>query len=590
MKIRCSRKLFSLVVTGLWGAGFFASVMAQGADGGGRDTKISYPSATVNGQVAHMELDTGSSYTSLTKSGAARLGVKVLPPPAEDADRKGKAPIGLAEGVTLTLGTQKVVAPLSVINMPWYIRFFTNWDPDGLVGWTEVKDNILVFDSVQRTVASVAKLPAETAHWLKVKVRDDGVLTIDLPMGGDKVGTILVDTGSPFGVCLPPEQFQAWHDAHPNVRLSNVPYYGPDAGDTSTEEGWADTIKVGNLTLSDVPVSQAGPEEVREFKNFAGSFGLYVLLRMDLVVDGKNHVAYLQPRPPPGPPYPGVVRPGYRSNAGAPVQNWDWSVADNVRVHTAGLFSFSADYKIKTKDYDGAIGDSNHALALEPKNSEALIARGLAKDAKGDHDGAIADDTQAIGLDAKNFLPMHHRAVAEESKGDLAASIADFKRALEIDDTDSDAWIGLGQDYQNTLDFPGALEAYSKAAEIQPDDADYPRLYRELLQLQQGSAPPLFAKLVAGWAEGWTKNLGQFITGGMDETALLKAAETRGDETVNGQKCEAYYFIGAMRLLNGDKAGAKEAFQKSLDTGEQDYYEYKFARAALKRLNISPAP
>lgn len=574
-----------MAVLGL--AGIFAGPKVRGAAGpeaGGHNTKVIYPNATVNGQAAQMDLDTGSSYTSLTKSGADRLGVKILPPPPDDAGRKGKAPIGLAESVTLALGSQKITAPLSVINMPWYMRFLMNWDADGLVGWTEVKDNILVFDSVQRTITSVPRLPAETANWMKVKVRDDGVLTLDLPMADGKVGTILVDTGSPFGVCLPPEQFKAWHDAHPNVVLSKIPYYGPDAGDTSTQEGWADTIKVGNLTLSDVPVSQAGPEEVREFKDFAGSFGLYVLLRMDLVVDGRNHMAYLQPRPPPGPPYPGVVRRGNRNISGAPVKDWDWSVADNIRVHTSGLYAFAANYKVKTKDYDGAIGDSDRALEQDGKNAGALLTRGLAKDEKGDHDGAIADDTAAIALKPEGSLGFEQRAIAEESKGELPASIADFKRALELDETDADAWIGLGQDYEEQQDTARALEAYAKVAEIQPDDADYPRLYRELLQLQQGAAPPLFEKLVANWADGWTKHVGQFITGALDEAGLLKSAETRGDETVSGQKCEAYYFIGAMRLIHGDKPGAREAFQKSLDTGEQDYYEYKFARAALARL------
>ena len=587
MKIGCNRKRDTLVVAGFWLAALGMAPVARGAadaGSGGHDTKVTYPNATINGQPARMDLDTGSSYTSLTKSGADRLAVEILPPPPDDDSRKGKAAIGLAESVTLTLGSQKITAPLSVINMPWYMRFLMDWNADGLVGWTEIKDNILVFDSVQRTVTAVPRLPAETANWMKVKVRDDSVLTLDLPMADGKVGTILVDTGSPFGVCLPPAQFKAWQDAHPNVALTKIPYYGPDAGDTSTEEGWADTITVGNLTLSDVPVSQAGPEEVAEFKDFAGSFGLYVLLRIDLVVDGRNHVAYLQPRPPPGPPYAGVVRPGFKRNPAAPVKGWEWSVSDNIRVHTTELYVSAADYKIKTKDYYGAISDCNRALAQDAKDRAALMTRALAKDGCGDHAGAITDNTAAIALKPEDSLGFHQRAVAEESKGDLAASIADFKRALELDQTDTDAWIGLGQDYQEQQNFAEALDAYAKGAEQQPNDADYPRLYRELLQLQQGNAPALFAKLVAGWADGWTKRLGEFVTGTLDEAGLLQAAETRGNETVSGQKCEAYYFIGAIRLIHGNAAGAREAFQKSLDTGEQDYYEYKFARAALARL------
>jgi tetratricopeptide (TPR) repeat protein len=558
---------------------------ADASESGGHDSKVAYPAATVNGQPAHFELDTGSSSTSFMLKGANRLGLKILPPPAEDMSRKGEAPIGLSESVHVTLGSQSFTAPLSVINMPWYSSFISDWNPDGLVGWSEVRHNILVFDSVQRIVSSVPKLPAVTVNWLKVKVRDDSVLTIDLPMPDGKVGTILIDTGSPFGVCLPPAAWQAWRDAHPDVPLATVPYFGPDAGNAQALEGWADEISVGNLTLTDVPVSQASDVEAKQFENFAGAFGMYVLLRMDLVVDGDNHAAYLSPRPPPGPPYAGVPRPHYRANAAAaPVKNWDWSVADNVVIKSADLFVESARYKTKNEDFAGAIAACNQALDIDPENIDAYVLRGAAKDSLGDYDGAIADDNAAIAIEPKSDGAFDNRAIAEENKGDLAASIADHRHAIDLEAKNPDAWIGLGLDYQIQGNVTAAIDAYSQAVAIQPDDADYPRLYRELLQIQQGSPSPQFAKALATWPDGWTKHLGQFLAGLIDETALLAAAEKRGDETVRGQQCEANYFIGAMRVIHGDLAGARDSFQKSLATDERDYYEFKFARAALAKL------
>jgi tetratricopeptide (TPR) repeat protein len=580
---------FGVIFAGLSQAVDFVSPrtnapVTEANDPGGHDAKVAYPNATVNGQPAHLELDTGSSSTSFMLAGANRLGLKILPPPAEDMSRKGEAPIGLSEPVKVTIGSQSFTAPLEVINMPWYSTFISTWNPDGLVGWSEVRHNILVFDSVQRVVSSVPKLPAVTANWLKVKVRDDSVLTIDLPMPDGTVGTILIDTGSPFGVCLPPATWQAWRDAHPDVPLTTVPYFGPDAGNTQALEGWADEISVGNLTLTDVPVSQASDGESKQFENFAGAFGLYVLLRMDLIVDADDHAAYLSPRPPPGPPYAGVPRPHFRASLTAPVQNWNWSVANNVVLKSADLYVASARYKVKIEDFKGAIADANLALAIDPKNLDALVMRGSAKDSLGDYDGAIADDNAAIAIEPKSDGAFDNRAIAEESKGDLAASIADHRHAIDLDAKNPDAWIALGLDYQIQGNFTDALDAYSKAVDTQPDNADYPRLYRELLQVQMGSPPPQFAKALSTWPDGWTKHLGQFLAGMMDESALLAAAEKRGDETVRGQQCEANYFIGAMRVIHGDLAGARASFQKSLATDERDYYEFKFARAALAKL------
>jgi lipoprotein NlpI len=96
--------------------------------------------------------------------------------------------------------------------------------------------------------------------------------------------------------------------------------------------------------------------------------------------------------------------------------------------------------------------------------------------------------------------------------------------------------------------------------------------------------PADFAQTVGGWKEGWTKTIGQFLTGQRDEAALLAAAEKSDQEPVAGQRCEAWYFAGQMRLLKGDQAGAREAFQKALATNQTNYNEYLFAQAALARL------
>ncbi len=71
----------------------------------------------------------------------------------------------------------------------------------------------------------------------------------------------------------------------------------PGAGEVNAEDVWADKIKLGQISLLDVPVRPANDFEASGVENYAGTLGLYALGRMDLVVDGKNGFAYL---PVPG--------------------------------------------------------------------------------------------------------------------------------------------------------------------------------------------------------------------------------------------------------------------------------------------------
>jgi hypothetical protein len=117
----------------------------------------------------------------------------------------------------------------------------------------------------------------------------------------------------------------------------------------------------------------------------------------------------------------------------------------------------------------------------------------------------------------------------------------------------------------------------------------YTRLYRETLQMRLGKAPPDFILTVATWPDGWAKTIGQFLGGVVDEKVLFASAQTSDFEPVAGQLCEAYYFAGMMRLMNGDEKTARQYFQKSLATGIKDYNEYRFAAAELVRLDDAAA-
>ena len=76
----------------------------------------------------------------------------------------------------------------------------------------------------------------------------------------------------------------------------------------------------------------------------------------------------------------------------------------------------------------------------------------------------------------------------------------------------------------------------------------------------------------------------RLLTGDLSENDFLKAAGIGDEKQARNQKCEAYFYAGTVRLLDGDKSTATDYFKKCLETGVKDYYEYQSAAAELALL------
>ena len=120
-------------------------------------------------------------------------------------------------------------------------------------------------------------------------------------------------------------------------------------------------------------------------------------------------------------------------------------------------------------------------------------------------------------------------------------------------------------------DFSDALADYDKVIELNSDDSASVRLHRQTLLRRLGRPPEDFSTTVAGWKDGWIKTIGLFVADRLDEQALLAAVEKKDSVPAPSQQCEAFYYIGMKRLFNGDKAGARDFFQKSVATGVREY-------------------
>ena len=525
-----------------------AAVLLAGCASEPATPRVVFTGLAINGRPVQMMLDTGAASTVLYSTAAKRAGLNfTVPRPAIPAGAF-EIVAGMSEPARVTMGSQAFTTRLPVFSVPPSQALRSRALRDGVIGWPEVRDNILLFDAADSTVLSVAQLPQETSEWLKLKVRPHDTLLLETPLSDGKTGLILVDTGAPQGVQLAPEQWQETRAAHPEAPVNIVNHSTWSTGSFAARAMWANEIKLGALTLTGMPVENMPPSEAAWITKacpgaeVAGVIGLAALNRVDLVVDGENGFAYLRPKRSNGSPLHG--------GAG------DWRVAENVRLSCDHLLVRSGIDECSSGNFDAAIADYSRALAINPKNAEAYANRALARLEKGDSAGAASDDTCALEFDPKNPGIYAGRALARQILGAFSGAVSDYDKVIELSAGDS----------------PGA------------------RLHRQILLRRLGRPEAEgFAKNVAAWKDGWSKSLGLFVAGQLDEQGLLAAVEKKDGKPALNQQCEAFYYIGMERLFHGDKAGAQEFFQRAVGTGVRGYIEYQFANAELARLN-RPAP
>jgi lipoprotein NlpI len=84
----------------------------------------------------------------------------------------------------------------------------------------------------------------------------------------------------------------------------------------------------------------------------------------------------------------------------------------------------------------------------------------------------------------------------------------------------------------------------------------------------------------------WQLCVGRFLAGDLTETNFFsQASETAARPTdVPGQQCEADYYAGMKRLLDGDKSAAIDLLGKCVASGQDNYSEYFSAKAELAEL------
>ena len=272
-------------------------------------------------------------------------------------------------------------------------------------------------------------------------------------------------------------------------------------------------------------------------------------------------------------------------------------LAASLVFPTYGIAETAADYnnrglaKVGKGDFDGAIADYSRALKLDPKFAAAYTNRGIVKVREGDFDGAIADYSRALKLDPKFAAAYRRRGIAKQDESDLDGAIADYNRALELDPKFAIAYADRGISHLSSRHWSEALKDFNHFFDLSKDEQDYPRLFVWMITVRLNGADAANKDLTAYLDSrsnvapiDWFSKLAGYVLGKVTEADLFAAAKSPDTKTERGQLCEAWFFSGMKKLLDGDKVAAADHFRKSIATEQKIFVEYQFAQAELKSL------
>ncbi|MDQ8757655.1 tetratricopeptide repeat protein [Sphingosinicella sp. LHD-64] len=121
----------------------------------------------------------------------------------------------------------------------------------------------------------------------------------------------------------------------------------------------------------------------------------------------------------------------------------------------------------------------------------------------------------------------NNMAAAAQAPGSVEDMIAGLRERLRQDPDNHEGWFLLGLSYRDTGNFPGAEQAFRRAMELAPQNADYTAYLAETLLLQGGRNPPPEA-----------------------ERLFRRTLELQADNA------QARYYLATMKDVRGDHQGA----------------------------------
>ncbi len=121
----------------------------------------------------------------------------------------------------------------------------------------------------------------------------------------------------------------------------------------------------------------------------------------------------------------------------------------------------------KEKNNDStAMSDYQKALLLNPEHTAALHNAAVMKRVMGDNNASLSQLEKAIESDSSMLYPYLERAYQRMEGGYYKGALEDYSRALAIDGSNPEIWLNRGIAKEKSNDLKGAFSDYTKAIEL----------------------------------------------------------------------------------------------------------------------------
>lgn len=244
-----------------------------------------------------------------------------------------------------------------------------------------------------------------------------------------------------------------------------------------------------------------------------------------------------------------------------------------------------------TGEYDPALADYDRVLQINPDNANAVLSRGRLHKAMGHFEAAAADLARALQLNANLPEIAHELGWAQWGTGDYEGALESFNQAIRGRRKTVHDYFARGVTNYHLDHLDAARADLEQAVRIQGDGRAYAHLYLWLAtaRLDERDQADRVLRACLETANEmtvgqWWPRLAAFLLGDVSEAQLLDEAAQGNWQAAAEEMCEAYFYAGSVRLIEGDAATASEYFQRSVDTNVQNFYEYFSARRELARL------
>lgn len=237
-------------------------------------------------------------------------------------------------------------------------------------------------------------------------------------------------------------------------------------------------------------------------------------------------------------------------------------------------------------DEKGEVAAAEKKLAANPKNIDLIIALGRAQATIWRYKDAIQTYTRGIEIHPNNAMLYRHRGHRYISTRQFDKAVKDMERAAKLNDKDFDIWYHLALAQYLRGKFDKAAEAYERAYSVADKDdsriAASDWIYMSYRRAgMKGEAERALARITPDMKVEENKSYFDRL---MLYKGLKKESDIMHDKLTDLELATIGYGIANWHLYSGDKAKAKELFEKIVSGKYWPAFGFIAAETELARM------